>query len=291
MSKDFNTILSEAQQIKNEIIEGANTALRTGTCLEDIVQRAESDEDLAAKKARTITAGNGLTGGGSLATDMELTVGNTDDSIVVGADGIKVDTQDSLTSTSATKPLSAAKGKALQDTKANKTVTIEAGNGLTGGGDLSGNRTLAVASANDGIATNADNIQLNTIDALDSTSATKPLSANQGKVLNDKVVQVETDLNESVELPLAEIINHLNARILALESIIKNGLFKNTQIDTADIVKSLNLYGGTNLILIRTVAPAEVPDFIGQTYVNTEAGVSYEAVGITSVANWKQKTN
>ena len=41
MAKDFNTILSEAQQIKNEIIEGANTALRTGTCLEDIVQRAE----------------------------------------------------------------------------------------------------------------------------------------------------------------------------------------------------------------------------------------------------------
>jgi len=103
MAKDFNTILSEAQQIKNEIIEGANTALRTGTCLEDIVQRAESDEDLAAKKARTITAGNGLTGGGSLATDMELTVGATDDSIVVGADGIKVDTQDSLTSTSITK--------------------------------------------------------------------------------------------------------------------------------------------------------------------------------------------
>ena len=44
MAKDFNTILSEAQQIKNEIIEGANTALRTGTCLEDIVQRAEYDE-------------------------------------------------------------------------------------------------------------------------------------------------------------------------------------------------------------------------------------------------------
>jgi len=200
MAKDFNTILSEAQQIKNEIIEGANTALRTGTCLEDIVQRAESDEDLAAKKARTITAGNGLTGGGSLATDMELTVGATDDSIVVGADGIKVDTQDSLTSTSITKPLSAAKGKALQDTKANKTVTIEAGNGLTGGGDLSGNRTLAVASANDGIATNADNIQLNTIDALDSTSATKPLSAKQGKVLQDNKADKSRKVNAGLGL-------------------------------------------------------------------------------------------
>lgn len=93
------------------------------------------------------------------------------------------------------------------------------------------------------------------------------------------------------EPAMAEIINHLNARILALESIIKNGLFRNTQIDTADIVKSLNLYGGTNLILIRTVAPAEVPDFIGQTYINTAAGVAYEAVGTASVSHWKQKTN
>ena len=98
-------------------------------------------------------------------------------------------------------------------------------------------------------------------------------------------------IKNNQEPAMAEIINHLNARILALESIIKNGLFKNTQIDTADIVKSLNLYGGTNLILIRTVAPAEVPDFIGQTYVNTAAGVAYEAVGTTSVSHWKQKTN
>lgn len=98
-------------------------------------------------------------------------------------------------------------------------------------------------------------------------------------------------IKNNQEPAMAEIINHLNARIFALESIIKNGLFRNTQIDTADIVKSLNLYGGTNLILIRTVAPAEVPDFIGQTYVNTAAGVAYEAVGTTSVSHWKQKTN
>ena len=99
------------------------------------------------------------------------------------------------------------------------------------------------------------------------------------------------NIKNNQEPAMAEIISHLNARILALESIIKNGLFRNTQIDTADIVKSLNLYGGTNLILIRTVAPAEVPDFIGQTYINTAAGVAYEAVGTTSVSHWKQKTN
>jgi len=149
--------------------------------------------------SRKIIAGLGLTGGGDFTTDRTIDIGATDDSVVVGADGIKVDTQDNLTSTSITKPLSAAKGKALQDAKADKDITIEAGNGLTGGGDLAADRTIDVVSANDGITVNADNIQLNTIDNVTSTSVTKPLSANQGKVLNDKVVQVETDLNEKLE--------------------------------------------------------------------------------------------
>ena len=76
----------------------------------------------------------------------------------------------------------------IDDTKADiQSKQIISGNGLTGGGDLSANRTLNVASANDGITVNADNIQLNTIDNVTTTSTTKPLSANQGKVLNDNI--------------------------------------------------------------------------------------------------------
>jgi len=41
-------------------------------------------------------------------------------------------------------------------------VTITAGNGLTGGGDISATRTLNVVSANNGIVANADNIELDT---------------------------------------------------------------------------------------------------------------------------------
>ena len=41
-------------------------------------------------------------------------------------------------------------------------VTITAGNGLTGGGDISATRTINVASANNGIVANADNIELAT---------------------------------------------------------------------------------------------------------------------------------
>ena len=41
-------------------------------------------------------------------------------------------------------------------------VSITAGNGLTGGGDISSTRTINVASANNGIVANADNIELAT---------------------------------------------------------------------------------------------------------------------------------
>ena len=83
--------------------------------------------------------------------DVTVNVSNTDDSIVVGADGIKVDTQNSLTSTSTTKPLSAAQGKALQDNKVDTSRTITAGNGLTGGGDLSSDVTVNVGNTDDTI--------------------------------------------------------------------------------------------------------------------------------------------
>ena len=84
------------------------------------------------------------------------------------------------------KPISTATQTAL-DLKADEARQIISGAGLIGGGDLSTDRTLSVVSANDGITVNVDNIQLNTIDNVTTTSTTKPLSANQGKVLNDNI--------------------------------------------------------------------------------------------------------
>ena len=72
-----------------------------------------------------------------------------------------------------------------------KTITITAGAGLTGGGDLSSNKTINIASANDGITVNADDIQLNTVDNFTDTSTVKPLSAAKGKNLNDRLIPFE----------------------------------------------------------------------------------------------------
>lgn len=98
-------------------------------------------------------------------------------------------------------------------------------------------------------------------------------------------------IREDVDPALAEIISQLNGRISALETIIQNMLFKNVQIDSLNVVKQLNIYGGTNLIIIGTGAPSIVPDFIGQFFVNTTGGVTYQAKGIASTSDWKQTSN
>lgn len=55
----------------------------------------------------------------------------------------------SLTSTSDVLPLAASQGKILQDGKVPNARTIGAGTGLTGGGDLSANRTIALDAGAD----------------------------------------------------------------------------------------------------------------------------------------------
>ena len=111
------------------------------------------------------------------------------------------------------------------------------------------------------------------------------------KYVDAKDAQLGADLGDNIEPALAEIINHQNGRIKALEDLVKNMLFKAGQFDTIDIVKQLNIWGGTNLVIVGTAAPSIVPDFIGQMYINTTAGTIYQAKGISSTSDWKQTSN
>lgn len=81
----------------------------------------------------------------------------------------------------------------LHNDSAKKETNITAGKGLTGGGDLSANRTIDVVSATDGIVVNENNIQLNVYDGVDSESATRPASANAVKKVNDEKVSKSGD--------------------------------------------------------------------------------------------------
>lgn len=68
-----------------------------------------------AKQATIITAGKGLTGGGSLASNRTINVVSANDGIIVNDDNIQLNTINNLSTDSSTKPLSAAQGKALSD--------------------------------------------------------------------------------------------------------------------------------------------------------------------------------
>ena len=174
--------------------------------------------------------------------------------------------------------------------KVDTSRTITAGNGLTGGGSLTEDRTIDIAPADDSLTVTADNVKVNTNNTLTSTSTTQPLSANQGKVLNEKVAQVETDLNLD-EYTIAEAFNLLYRKIISLETIIANGIFKNLQVDNLTTVNAFN-YNGAPLIVIGSTAPTSAPDFVGQTYINTTSpGTVYSAKGNASVSDWKQTSN
>ncbi|MGL5050783.1 MAG: hypothetical protein ACRC6E_09210, partial [Fusobacteriaceae bacterium] len=71
----------------------------------------------------------------------------------------------------------------------NKIVTtqIKAGSGLIGGGGLTPTTELHVVSQDEGIIVNPDNIKLNIVDDLSTGGVRRPLSAEQGKVLNTKI--------------------------------------------------------------------------------------------------------
>lgn len=91
--------------------------------------------------------------------------------------------------------------------KVDKTVQVIAGNGLVGGGDLSTNRTLNVASADDGITVNADNIKLNIVDNATTDSATRAGSARQIKLLSENK-QNKTD--SGLQTDSKEIVGAIN---------------------------------------------------------------------------------
>ena len=94
---------------------------------------------------------------------------------------------------------------------------------------------------------------------------------------------------ENTEEVTAESLVQLKNRIDALQKIIQDMILGTVQIDTLSVVKTLNLFGSSNLILTGTAAPAVVPDFVGQFFIKTSATTAcYQATGITAVGDWKQ---
>lgn len=97
--------------------------------------------------------------------------------------------------------------KSLVDSKANRTLNINAGKGLQGGGALSKDVTLNVVSVNDAIIVNDNDIQLNPVNDLTTGGTDKALSGEMGKKLNtDKQNKTDSGLQTNSK----EIVGAIN---------------------------------------------------------------------------------
>lgn len=156
--------------------------------------------------------------------------------------------------------------------------TITAGNGLVGGGDLSTNRTLNIASADDGITVNADNIKLNIVDNATTDSATRAGSAKQIKLLSENKQNktdsgLQTDskeivgaINESLWKIVAKQINNNDD----LNNYKTSGMFMSKSSNFNILNKPKDFRGDGALFLsVFALAPSIVKQVI-YNYVNNQ---------------------
>jgi hypothetical protein len=121
--------------------------------------------------------------------------------------------------------------------KVDKTIQVIAGNGLVDGGDLSTNITLNIASADDGITVNADNIKLNIVDNATTDSATRAGSARQIKLLNEnKQKKFYTSITElgfvdNKSTTLKQVIAKMELNTVAIINIYSIDLFPDLPSD------------------------------------------------------------
>lgn len=118
------------------------------------------------------------------------------------------------------------------------------------------------------------------------TNKTSDIEANKTSVDKYPNVKGVVDVIIPAEQVTAESLTVLNRRIEALETIIAN-----SQYSKIDVLDEFNFFGKTNLILFGVTSPSITPDFIGQFYINTTAGITYQAKGVTNSGDWKQTSN
>ena len=104
--------------------------------------------------------------------------------------------------------------------------------------------------------------QADVVDSLTSESATAPLSAKQGKNLQDEKEALRYD-NEAIDLD-----NLGDVRLRSID------------------VDNLPKISGFDMFVISTTAPSVAPDFIPQIWVDTTAKKAYIAVGVSTSADF-----
>jgi hypothetical protein len=160
----------EASVLFRAVVDGdiPNTLVRTARTLTggdgiDTIGDLSTDRTInvdatVARTSTEIVAGAGLTGGGDLSASRTINVG-AGAGLTVNANEVALTTPGSLSATS-TNSATGSHTHAIDATIARSAIQINSGSGLTGGGDLTTNRTLNVG-AGTGITVNSDDVAVN----------------------------------------------------------------------------------------------------------------------------------
>jgi hypothetical protein len=216
-----------------------------------------------ARSARTITAGDGLTGGGDLTADRTLTMG----------------TPSALTATSTNAATTTSHTHSIDSTIARSAVTITAGDGLTGGGNLTADRTLTMGtpSALTATSTNAATTTSHT-HSIDSTIARSAVTITAGDGLTGG-----GDLTANRTLDVDSTVVRTSRTITAGDGLTGGGnLTANRTLDVDSTVVRTSrtitagdgLTGGGNLTANRTITMG-TPGSITATSTNSASGSSH----------------
>lgn len=110
-----------------------------------------------------------------------------------------------------------------------------------------------------------------------------PVTGKTQEETNDEVGQsLKTKSGIPEEKTIAQSLTELNAKIEALEEVATSKM-----VERMDVVKDLNLFGKTNMVLSGSGAPSFAPDFIGQRYLDLTAKVTYTAYTTDNAGGWK----
>ena len=160
-------------------------------------------DEHVAHSSITLTAGNGLSGGGNIAASRSFAV-TAGDGVASNSTGVHVVAGNNQVVANSTGvfidesniDIHNLSGYVANENIDHSTVSVTAGNGLTGGGDLTSTRNFAVG-AGDGITVNADDVAVTAGDGVASNSTGVHVVGGTGVVANSTGVHIGQSVGTS----------------------------------------------------------------------------------------------